>query len=96
MDNTRVSITIDTPAPDVLSFTLEAADGTLLDRIEVPYRGPVDNLLLTGIDNLLNKHRLHKFALNAVRHGQGIDKNSSLYRMVQSFATAITAAEKRP
>ena len=95
MDN-DVIITVDTPAPDMLEFVLETTGGRFLDRVQVPYHGPVDNLLLTTIDNLLNKNRLHKFALKAMRQGQGIDKNSSLYRMVQSFATAITAAGKRP
>lgn len=95
MDNT-VSITVDTPEPGILTLALDTLSGERIDEVRMPYQGPVDNLLLTGIDNLLNKHRLHKFALKAVRQGQGIDKNSSLYRMVQSFATAITAAEKRP
>jgi len=95
MDN-DVSITVDTPVPGTLSLALDTLTGERLDYLELPYQGPVDNLLLTAIDNLLNKHRLHKFALKAVRQGQGIDKNSSLYRMVQSFATAITAADKRP
>ena len=95
MDN-DVIITIDSPAADMLVFTLETADGRQLDRETVPYHGPVDNILLTTVDNLIKRNRLHKFALKAVRLGQGVDKNSSLYRMVQSFATAITAAEKRP
>ena len=89
-------ITIDTPAPDMLVFTLETTDGRQLDRETVPYHGPVDNILLTTVDNLIKRNRLHKFALKTVRGGQGIDKNSSLYRMVQSFAIAITATDKRP
>lgn len=95
MDNSY-SITVDVPTPGTLELVLEIQGAGEVDRLSVPYSGPVDNLLLTGIDNLLNRNRLHKFALKAVRPGQGVDKNSSLYRMVQSFATAITAANSRP
>lgn len=95
MDNS-VAITIDVPSAGTLRFVLATLSGEPLDEQEVTYQGPVDNLLLTTVDKLLERNRLHKFALKAVRPGQGIDKNSSLYRMIQSFATAITAAEKRP
>ena len=94
MDNEYLII-VDTPEPGVLTVEL-SANGAPIDLIRTPYQGPVDNLLLTTIDNLLMKHRIHKFALKAVQLGQGIDKNSSLYRMVQSFATAIAAAHQRP
>lgn len=77
-------------------LTLHDERGVEVDRFRMVYRPPVDNLLLTAIDNLLNRNRLHKFALKAVQLGQGVDKNSSLYRMVQSFAAAITAAQTRP
>lgn len=95
MDN-DVVITIDTPVAGTLVLALATSGGDPLDSLTVTYQGPVDNLLLTAIDNLLKRNRVHKFALKAVWLGQGIDRNSSLYRIVQSFATAITAAEKRP
>lgn len=91
----EVELTVDQPEAGMLRLTLEG-DGKTLDRLEVAYRPPVDNLLLTAIDNLLNRNRVHKFALKAVQLGQGVDKNSSLYRMVQSFASAITVAHTRP
>lgn len=90
-----VELTVDQPEAGMLRLTLEGG-GKTLDRLEIAYLHPVDNLLLTAIDNLLNKNRVHKFALKAVQLGQGVDKNSSLYRMVQSFASAIAAAEKQP
>lgn len=92
----NVVITVDTPAPGLLEFTLTAIDGGQLDALTEHYHGPVDNLLLTSIDKLLKRNSIDKFALKAVQLGQGIDKNSSLYRMVQSFATAIMAADRRP
>lgn len=95
MAGDELRITVDLPEAGTLRLTLEGA-GRTREVQDVTYQGPVDNLLLTTVDNLLNRNRLHKFALKAVRPGQGIDKNSSLYRMIQSFATAITAAEKRP
>jgi len=95
MDN-ATTISIDSPEQDALLLVLIGGDGTPLDREEVHYHGPVDNILLTTIDNLLNRNRVHKFALKTVQVGQGIDKNSSLYRIVQSFTAAISVAEKRP
>jgi hypothetical protein len=90
MDKTY-TITINTPAPEILTFELRSSDGVVKDTVECAYTRPVDNLLLTTVDNLLNRSRLDRFALIAVELGTGIDKSSSLYRIVQSFAAAIVA-----
>ena len=94
MDNTDIELVIDMPVPEVLRLTL-SQDGAVLVSEDVPYHGHVDNLLLTAVDNLLRRSNLHRSALVAVKVGQGIDINSSLYRIIQSFASAIAAASKR-
>ena len=86
-----VSLAIDVPEEGVLRLVLHDRDGNELNRQDLPYHGHVDNLLLTGVDNLLKRSNLHKSALSNVVAGQGIDKNSSLYRIVQSLSAAITA-----
>lgn len=84
MDNH--TLIIDQSEPGILSLSL----GT--NTMRVPYEGPVDNLLLTAVDNLLRRSTLHKSALRSVTVGAGIDKNSSLYRIVQSFAAAVAVS----
>ena len=90
MDKTYI-ISIDMPAPELLTFELRSSDGEVIDTVECAYTRPVDNLLLTTVDNLLNRSSIDRFALIAVELGMGIDKSSSLYRIVQSFAAAIVA-----
>ena len=91
MDDT-VTLTIDTPEAGMLRFVLRGSGGDEIDRVECAYSGPVDNLLLTTVDNLLKRSNVDRFALKAVELGSGIDKSSSLYRIVQSFAAAVAAA----
>lgn len=90
MDKTY-TLRINTPTPELLTFELIDGDGTLVDSVECAYSRPVDNLLLTTVDNLLKGSSIDRFALIAVELGTGIDKSSSLYRIVQSFAAAIVA-----
>lgn len=90
MDNTY-TLRIDTPSVGVLTLRLVDGHGTLIDEVECAYSGHVDNLLLTAVDNLITRSSIDRFALRAVELGTGIDKNSSLYRIVQSFAAAIRA-----
>jgi hypothetical protein len=93
MDNFP-SLHIDVPHAGIIRLTLQAADGGVVDIEDVVYQGPVDNLLLTAVDNLLRRSKLHKSALKIVTLGAGIDKNSSLYRIVQSFASAVAVAHR--
>jgi len=88
----RYTLSIDTPQPGLLVFELFEANGPLIDRVECAFSGPVDNLVLTTVDNLLKRSNVDRFALIAVALGTGIDKSSSLYRIVQSFVAAIAAA----
>jgi hypothetical protein len=93
MDNTPdILLTVDTPEPGVLRLVLSdpAGEGELASQ-DIAYSGHVDNILLTGVDNLLKRSKLHKSSLKSVALGQGIDKNSSLYRIIQSLSAAITA-----
>ena len=81
---------IDLAGPDTLLLTLDG------DRTSVALSDHVDNLLLTAVDKLLREHRINKSALISVHAGAGVDKNSSLYRMVNTFAAAIRAALQKP
>jgi|GEM_PF-5698948 len=91
MDKTY-TLFIDMPAQELLTFTIQYGDGMVIDQVECAFQRPVDNILLTTVDNLIKRSRLDKFALQAVELGAGIDKSSSLYRIVQSFAAAIATA----
>jgi hypothetical protein len=83
---------VDTPEQGILRLTLEGSSGGVVGQSELPISGHVDNLLLTAVDELLKKSNLDRSALTAVQLGAGIDKNSSLCRIVQSFAAAVRTA----
>jgi hypothetical protein len=90
MDNTQNHVLIvDLPEPGVLELHLGE------HSLRMPYTGHVDNLLLTAVDKLLQEHTIDKSAITAVQAGPGVDKNSSLYRIVTSFASAIAATRQR-
>lgn len=92
MTNPEYRLTIDTSQADILHLTLTDDAGAVVAEQKVPLDGYVDNILLTAVDKLLNSSNIDKSALKTVSAGQGIDKNSSLYRIVISFATAVAAA----
>lgn len=90
-----VTLHIDQPEPGVVQIILRVGADVVAQE-DVAYHGPVDNLLLTAVDNLFKRHRVDRFALKSVELGQGIDKNSSLYRIVTSFAAAVAVASEGP
>lgn len=77
---------IDQVGPGTLRLALDG------EPSDTPMEGHVDNLLLTAVDKLLREHRIHKSAHVSAHAGVGVDKNSSLYRMVNTFAAALRAA----
>ena len=89
MARPTIILVIDTPEADLLRLTLQDRAGVVLDTLEAPIHGHVDNHLLTAVDILLKRNTMDRFALTAVLVGAGIDKNSSLCRIVTSFASAI-------
>ena len=89
MARPTVILVVDTPETDLLRLTLQGGSGMVLDTLEAPIHGHVDNHLLTAVDILLKRNTMDRFALTAVLVGAGIDKNSSLCRIVTSFASAI-------
>jgi hypothetical protein len=89
---TSYILIVDIPQQGVLRLELQDSQGTPIDTLETSYEGHVDNVLLTSVDNLIQRNTIAKSALRAVHVGAGIDKNSSLYRIVIAFASAISAA----
>lgn len=88
------TLTIDLLVAGTLRFLLADEMGQI-DVVDVPYEGHVDNLLLTTVDNLIKKNSIDRSVLVTVHAGEGIDKNSSLYRIVLSFAAALAVATRR-
>ena len=83
---------IEHPVPSMFRLVL-APDGNSVAP-KVPFREfafslHVDNTLLTAIDNFLQENTIHKSAISKVVCGDGIDKDSSFGRIVQSLAAAI-------
>ena len=92
MADTHYTLTVDTPEPGRLALGIIDPAGREIATEIVSYQGHVDNVLLTDVDNFLKRNTIEKSVLATVRLGEGIDKNSSLYRIVTSFAKAIVAA----
>lgn len=91
MDNIPIHLTIDLVEHGVLNLVLDRM-GEVIDSERVPWEGPVDSILLTAVDNLLRRNTVDKSALSSVTAGPGVDKTSSLYRIVISFGSAVARA----
>jgi hypothetical protein len=91
MDNTTYDLIVDTPEANTLVLSLVTGDQTVSTHTEV-WQGHVDNILLTVVDNFLKGNRIDKSALSSVQLGRGIDNNSALCRILQSFAAAVSSA----
>ena len=88
-----LSLLIDLVAPHDLRLVLRR--GTqVLDSLDQPIVHNVDIILLTGVDKLLQRNTIHRSAVRTIELGQGIDKNSSLYRIVTSFVSALAVTRK--
>jgi hypothetical protein len=91
MADRGLTLIVDTPDPSFLALTLMDVGGKVMGTMDYPLEGYVDNILLTAVDILLRKYSIDRFALDAVQAGGGIDRNSSLCRIVRSFASAVAA-----
>lgn len=85
------NLIVDIPESHILRLILQDGTGQTLDTLDTPLEGHVDNILLTAVDKLLKRNSMDRFAFAAVTAGAGIDKTSSLYRIVKSFASAVSA-----
>ena len=90
----KVYLLVDMSQDGLLDFQLIDDRGQILAHENRPYEGHVDNILLTVVDNLLKRSKLHKSALTNAEAGQGIDKNSSLYRIVRVFSSVLAEAQR--
>jgi hypothetical protein len=94
MDKATYQLVVDTPQPNVLSLEL-VHEGRVVSTHQEAWQGHVDNILLTVVDNFLKRNTLDASALDSVQLGQGIDNNSALCRIIQSFAGAIAVAHRQ-
>ena len=92
MANTdTISLLVDLVPPHTLHLALRRGDA-VLETLDQPIIHNADEILLTGVDKLLQRNTIDKSALTSIELGQGIDKNSSLCRIVTSFGSALAAA----
>lgn len=82
-------LVIDLPQPGLLRLTLSDSGGVVIAVADQPLEGYVDNVLLTSVDNLFKAHTIDRSAPIDAVAGPGIDKSSSLFRIVTSFASAL-------
>jgi hypothetical protein len=92
MAETRLHLVIDVPIPGILRLVLSDAGGHVLGTSDQPLQGYVDNILLTAVDNLLKRSSIDRSAPIDAVAGPGIDKTSSLFRIVTSFASALAVS----
>jgi hypothetical protein len=82
-------ITIDADSRDTVRLTV-SIDGAPVHEESLPWRGAVDNRLLTAIDSLFKKNILDRFAPITVKAGPGVDTTSILYRIVVTLDRALS------
>jgi hypothetical protein len=93
MADTTTYLTLEIDVQDgQLVLALLNEHNVAVDELRLDSKGHADEIILIGVDKMLKRNNIDRSALTAIQRGQGIDKNSSLDRIVTSFASAIVAA----
>jgi hypothetical protein len=61
----------------------------VMDTVDFEFDKNVDTLLLESVDKILKRNKIDITSLKNVRLVGDIDKNSSLYKIVKSFESAV-------
>lgn len=68
--------------------------GTPVETFEIPPKGHLDEVLIPTLDDLLKRHRIDPLVLGkATIIAEAIDRNSSAYRIVHTWAAALKTAQ---
>ena len=69
-----------------------------IDAVDFSFDKNLDTLLIDSIDKFLKRNKIDILSLKTVQikgfGGQGIDKNSSLYKMVRTWLSAVRFVQK--
>ena len=60
-----------------------------IDRVGFQFNRNLEQVLISGLDKILNKNRMALLSLKRVRIGGEIDKNGLSYQIAQSFKKAL-------
>ena len=68
--------------------------GKLIDALDFSFHGNLDDLLISSVDKVFKRNRIETSSLKTVRIGGDVDKNSSAYKIAQTFIEAIKASKQ--
>lgn len=60
----------------------------LIDSLTFEFESNLDMVLISAVDKILKENRIEELSLKTVRVEGDIDKNSSAYKIVQTFIGA--------
>lgn len=66
----------------------------VLDTVDFAFDKNVDTLLIGSIDKFLKRNKIDILSLKTVNVSGDIDKNSSLYKVIQTWIAAVKTIQK--
>ena len=73
---------------------LELKDGKrLIDTLTFDFEANLDSVLIAGVDKIMKRNRIETLSLKTVKVSGKVNKESSAYKIAQTFIEAIKASK---
>ena len=66
----------------------------LIDALDFSFKGNLDDMLISSVDKILKKNRIETLSLKTIKIEGDVDKNSSAYKIAQTFIEAVKASKE--
>jgi len=74
---------------------LELQEGKeLIDALDFSFHANLDDLLITSVDKIFKRNRIETLSLKTIKVAGNVDKNSSAYKIAQTFIEAVKASKQ--
>lgn len=75
-------------------ITLKLKRGQLVvDALDFSFHGNLDDLLIASVDKIFKRNRIEASSLKTIKVEGEVDKNSSAYKIAQTFVNAWKEAQ---
>ncbi len=68
--------------------------GRLIDTLTFDFEANLDSVLIVAVDKILKRNRIDTSSLKTVKVAGNVNKDSSAYKIAQTFIEAIKASKQ--
>ena len=65
-----------------------------IDALDFSFHANLDDLLITSVDKIFKRNRIETLSLKTIKVAGNVDKNSSAYKIAQTFIEAVKASKQ--